>query len=444
MTTARPRPARGLVTNSISLLAMNHVTSLIGYVFWIICARSVDASVVGITSTVIGAMTLIGIVSVAGFIPLLPRVLPGASPEERSGLCSTAIVLGVVIPGMAGAVGALLLPDSVQTAVGTGWLALLLAAGAVGTALLLVINGALLGARRAELSLVGSVVGALSRLGAVAAFLPFVVAAVGADGDAARVILSGWVASQMLNFGLSLLLFVRATPDFRFCPSRIWLSRLRTLVPWDYVATIAVRAPFYIVPIIAAALFPPDQVGYLFMAAMISTAFFAVNAAVSNALLADCADRPDRLRAQARRAVGLIGVLLIPAVVMTCLLAPQILGIFGADYAHYSTLLIVGLLSTLPDALVNVAVAVLRVQRRLVAVAVISVTGAAIGIGLSWILMPHLGIMGAAWAALASPTIVVTALAAMGFFRWLINVRAAASAARLHARVTEEPAMGIP
>jgi O-antigen/teichoic acid export membrane protein len=307
-----------------------------------------------------------------------------------------------------------------------------------------VVNGSLLGARRAELSLVGSVVGALLRLGAGFAFLPLIATAVGADTDAARLILVGWVASLLLNFGLSLLFFVRATADFRFRPSLTWLSRLRVLVPWDYVATIAVRTPFYLVPILAAALFPPDQVAYLTMAAMISTAFFAVNAAVSNALLADCADRPDRLWTQARRAVGLIGLLLIPAVVITCLLAPQILGIFGADYAHYSVLLIVGLLSTLPDALVNVAVAVLRVQRRLVAVAAISVSGASIGIGMSWLLMPRLGIMGAAWAALASPTIVVTALAAMGFYQWLINVRAAASAAKLRARVTEEPAMGIP
>ncbi len=433
-----------MVANSIALLAMNHLTSLLGYVFWVICARSVDAGVVGVSNTVIGGMTLVGIVSVAGFIPLLPRVLPGASSEERNGLCSTAFVVAVVISGAAGAVGALVLPDSVQAALGTGCLVALMVAGSVGTALMLVINGALLGVRRAELSLVGSIVGALSRLAAVAVFLPLAVVTVGADTDSARVILFGWVASLMLNFVLSLRLFVRATTDFHFRPRRIWLSRLRQLVPWDYVATIAVRAPFYLVPIIAAAYFPPDQVAYLSMAAMISTAFFAVNAAVSNALLADCADRPDRLRSQARRALGLIGVLLIPAMAITCLLAPQILGIFGADYAEHSTLLVIGLMSTLPDALVNVAVAVLRVQRRLRAVAVISVSGASIGIGVSALLMPHLGIIGAAWAALASPTVVVAALAAMGFFRWLINVRAAASAARLRASVIEEPAMGLP
>ena len=101
----------------------------------------------------------------------------------------------------------------------------------------------------------------------------------------------------------------------------------------------------------------------------------------------------------------LIGALLIAPVVITCLLASKVLGLFGADYAHYSTLLVLLLVATLPDALTNLAVAILRVQRRLVAVAAITVTGAAITIGgalLLWLLMPHLGITGAGWSALAS------------------------------------------
>ncbi len=443
MTTARPRIARGLVSNSIALLAMTHITSVLGYVFWMVCARSVPASAIGMTSTVIGAMTLIALVAVAGFIPLLTRVLPGASPEERAGLCSTALVVTFVVTGVAGVVGALLLPDRLQAVVGTGWLLALVPAGAVGTALLLVINAALLGVHRAELSLVGTVVGSISRLIAVAVVLSLAVVVAGADANAAHVILMVWVASLVLSFGLSVWLLVRATPGFRFHPGWVWLSRLRRLVAWDHVATLAVRAPFYVVPILAAALFPADQVGYLAMAGMISTAFYAVAAAVSNALLADCADRPDRLGAQARRALRLIGVLLVPPVVIGCLLASKILGFFGPDYAAYGPLLMLGLVATFPDALINVAVAMLRVQRRLVAVAAVTVSGAALSIGLSWLLMPRLGIMGAGWAAVASPAIVATALTVMGFYRWLVGARAASSAGRLSTRVAEEPALGV-
>jgi O-antigen/teichoic acid export membrane protein len=441
MTAYRPRAGRGLVGNSIALLAMTHITSLLGYVFWLVCARGAAASVVGMTSTVIGAMMLIALVAVAGFMPMLTRVLPGASPEERSGLCSTAFVAAIVVPGLAGVVGALLLPDNLKALIGTGWLLALLPAGAVGTALLLVMNSALLGVRRAELSLVGTVVGSVSRLVTVAVFLSMGVVVAGADARAAHMILLVWVASLVLSFGLSVMLLVRATPGFRFHPGWIWFVRLRRLVPWDHIATLATRAPFYLVPIIAAALFPPDKVAYLAMAGMISTAFYAVAAAVSNALLADCGDRPDKLPEQARRALVLIGALLVPPVVIACVLAPNIMGIFGADYARYGSLLVLGLLATFPDALVNVAVAMLRVQRRLRTVTAITMAGATISIGVSWVLMPHLGIMGAGWAALISPTVVATMLTAIVCHRSLTNARAAGGPGRMRAGVTEEPAM---
>jgi O-antigen/teichoic acid export membrane protein len=419
-----------LLANSIALLATSHITSVLGYLFWIACARSTSASTIGMASTVISAMTLVAIVAATGFEPFLTRVLPGADCEERSGLCGTALVFTSVVSGVAGVVGTLLLPSRVHAAVGTGWLVGLLGAGAVATALLLVINSALLGVRRAELSLLSSAVGSLSRLVTVATLLGLGMVATGGDATAAHTILAVWVASLMVSFGVSVRLFVRATPGFRFRCGWMWLSRLRRGVAWDHVAMLAGRLPALALPILASALFPPAQVGYAVIALMVSGAFFAVSASVSNSLLANCADRPERLRAQTRRAVRLIGALLIAPVVITCLLASKVLGLFGADYANYRTLLVLLLVATLPDAVVNVAVAILRVQRRLVAVAAVMVTEAAItivGALLLWLLMPHLGITGAGWSALASPVIIATTLAVMWHYRSLVSARTRAA-----------------
>jgi O-antigen/teichoic acid export membrane protein len=126
--------------------------------------------------------------------------------------------------------------------------------------------------------------------------------------------------------------------------------------------------------------------------------------------------------------VRIIGALLIPPLVITCLLASKILGLFGADYAHYSTLLVLLLLTAIPDALINLVVAMLRVQRRLVAVATVTVMGATITIGGSWLLMPHLGINGAGWAALATPVILAATLAVMWHYRSLVDARTARTA----------------
>jgi O-antigen/teichoic acid export membrane protein len=410
MTTARPPKARGLTSNSIALLVSTHSSSLLGYLFWMVCARSASASAIGMANTVISAMTLCAILSVAGFMPLLTRLIPGASPEERSGLISTAFVVSVVVSGIAGLAGVLLMPERVHAAVGTAWLVPLLVVGTAANALGFVVGAALLGIRRAELGLVGGVVGSLLRLVAVPLMLFLGIIVAGTSASAAHTILAAWAASLLVSFGVCAWLLARATPGFRFRPGWIWLSRLRGPVKWDHIATLAIRSPTFVVPILAAAIFPPAEVGYMAMSALISSAFFAVAAAVSNALLAHCADSPERLRAEARRALRLIGALLVGPVAITCLLAPKVLGFFGADYARYSSLLVLLLLCTFPDALSNVAVAVLRVQRRLVAVSAVTVTGAAITIGGSWLLMPRLGILGAGWSALASQMIVAITL----------------------------------
>jgi O-antigen/teichoic acid export membrane protein len=449
MSRATPhRTGRGLLANSAALIATTHITALLGYVFWIVCARGFSASTIGLASTVISAMTLVAILSATGLEPFLTRVLPGATSEERSGLCSTALVLTAVLSGVAGVVGALLLPGRVHAGVGTGWLACLLGAGAVGTALLLVINAALLGVRRAELSLLGNVVGSLARPVTVAVLLGLGIVVSRDGATATHTILAVWVASLMISFGLSIRLLVRATPGLRFLCGWIWVTRLRREVAWDHVAMLAGRLPALGLPVLASAIFPLAEVGYASVALMISSAFFAVSSSVSNSLLANCADRPERIRTQTLRAVWLISALLIAPVAVTCLLASNVLGVFGADYANYGTLLVLLLVATLPDAVINVGVAILRVQRRLVAVAVVSVTGAAVTVGgalLLWILMPQLGITGAGWSTLASGVIIATTLVVMWPYLSRAGARTAGTAGDSPACVVgESPVVAAP
>jgi O-antigen/teichoic acid export membrane protein len=221
----------------------------------------------------------------------------------------------------------------------------------------------------------------------------------------------------------------------------MWLSRLRHGIAWDHIAMVAGRLPVLVLPILASALFPPAQVGYAFIALLISGAFSAVSALVSSALLAHCADRPENLRTEAGRAMRLIGALLLVPMVITCLLAPKVLGLFGSDYARYSTLLVLLLVSALPNTLIDLALASLRVQRRLVAVAAITVTGSAMTTGgsfLLWLLVPQWGITGAGVAVLASSLILACALAVMVFARRRSS-RSAATADDPEAQVAEDP-----
>lgn len=415
MSTGEATAIRGLRGNSIALMATTHVAAVLGYVFWLLCARWFSAGVIGISNTVISAMTLVAILAVAGFIPILTRLLPGATGEERSGLCSTAFAITVFVSGLTGVGAAFLMPDRVGVVVGTVWTVVFASTGAMGTAMMLVSNAALLGVRRADLSLVGTAVGSIARLIAVVAILMLGLVAADADASAIHTILGVWVASLWISSLLSIGLLVRATPGFRFLPGTLWFSRLRCSAAWDHIAMVALRAPALALPIIAAVHLPPAEVGYLVVVVMIASAFLAVPGAVSGALLADCANDPLRLREQSRYAARLIAALLTVPLLVAVLLAREVLGLFGVGYAHYSVLLILLLLSALPDALINLSLTILRVQSRLSAVAVVTTAGAVITIGGTWVLIPHMGVFGAAAALLTSQAIVATTLALLVF-----------------------------
>ena len=208
------------------------------------------------------------------------------------------------------------------------------------------------------------------------------------------------------RLGLAAYLLVRAAPGLRFRCGRIWFSRLRRSVGWDYVAIFAGKSSPFLIPILAAGLFPPAQVGYMTMAAMIGTVFFAVAASVSYSLLAQCADDPTQLRRQVapccsdhRCTVDRPCVDHLPAGFADTRPVRGRLRVLPAPCSSYL------LLATIPDALINIVMAILRVQRRLVAVAAVTVTGAISTIGGSWLLMPHLGVNGAGWAVLATSVI---------------------------------------
>jgi O-antigen/teichoic acid export membrane protein len=106
-------------------------------------------------------------------------------------------------------------------------------------------------------------------------------------------------------------------------------------------------------------------------------------------------------------------VIVTPATIVIAAGGMLILDIFGRQYASAGYgLLIVLLLSSFPDAVTNIAVATLRVRRRLAAAAALNGFMALISVGGAWIVAPRLGIVGAglAWLGAQSAGALVVVL----------------------------------
>jgi O-antigen/teichoic acid export membrane protein len=124
-----------------------------------------------------------------------------------------------------------------------------------------------------------------------------------------------------------------------------------------------------------------------------------VSPAISAALFAE-GSHGESIADNVKRSVRLIAVILGPAILITCLFSYRILLIFGPKYAqHGSTLLNLLAFAAIPDAITNIAISVFRVQNKLSSAAFLNLSMAGIAVGLSWVLLPHFGILapGIAW-----------------------------------------------
>src|SRR5262249_21531495 len=90
-----------------------------------------------------------------------------------------------------------------------------------------------------------------------------------------------------------------------------------------------------------------------------------------------------------------------PAMLVLFLGSHYALLMFGSNYAQHGILLLrLLIIAAVPDAITNIYVSVLRVQKRLRFAALLTLGTASLDLTLTWILLPTLGIAGTGWSFL--------------------------------------------
>jgi O-antigen/teichoic acid export membrane protein len=138
---------------------------------------------------------------------------------------------------------------------------------------------------------------------------------------------------------------------------------------------------------------------------MLGSLFFMVSPAVASSLFAEGAHAEEGLWHKARSSMLIISALLAPSMLFFLLAGHYVMAVFGPAYPqHGGTLLLLLIISAVPDAITNVYVSVLRVRRRLGDAAVLNLGMAALTLALAWVLLPSMGIAGAGAAWLIAQT----------------------------------------
>lgn len=416
-----------LVRNSLYLMAATVVTAGLGYVYWTIAAHVFTSQEVGIGGAVISLCSTAALLTYLGSSAMLIERLPAReyTSEWTTTLvrvclitaCVTAMATAAFIP-------ILLTSHNYRLFFSTTPPIFVAVFGATAWTLVNLLGAAFIAARRAGRFLSIQTLVSTAKLLFV---LPLAAAGAGALG-----LVESWVGSAVLGVGVGVAWLVprmrlghqpglrmhrRAAvgSDFRLRHHRRPRHRRALALPsagstrhllGQHLTSAGGALTPLVLPILVVIRLGVTRNAYFYITWMVGAVFFMVSPSVAQAVFAEGVRARSDLRTVVVKAVRVIAILLVPAMVIMIVGGRFILGLFGSAYAGAGYgLLILLAISALPDAVSNIAVAVFRVTCRLGYSAALNLGMLVMTLVCAWVLMPRLGIAGVGVAWLGAQTI---------------------------------------
>jgi O-antigen/teichoic acid export membrane protein len=388
-----------LFKNSGFIMAATMVSGGLGFVYWTIIARVSNPRDVGIATAIVAAFTLTSLLASFGIAQLMVQVLPSIHDDESwSAFVSVSLVTTTVFAACVGAIAGLLLPHLSPTLADLRHpeMFALFVIGASASTTAIGLDAVYVASRRSGKMLQRNLVFSLLKGLILIAAIPFLVIV---DSTA---IVASWDAGLVISLVLGtwyLIPRVRPGAHFTF-RGGVWsvLRWWRSMTGHQFANIGSILVP-YVLPILVIIRTSARTNAYFYLTWSVGAIFFMVSPAISAALFAE-GSHGESIVDNVKHSVRLIVAILGPAILVTCLFSYRILLIFGPKYAdHGSTLLILLAFAAIPDAITNVAISVFRVENKLSSAAFLNLSMAGIAVGLSWILLPHYGVLapGIAW-----------------------------------------------
>lgn len=395
-----------LVRNSIYIMATNIATAAFGYIFWVVAAHAYSPNDVGLGAALISVMTLAASLATLGIDSTLVQLLPGRKSGFAWSLTLNAgMATGLLSGLLAGIVTVVALPlfgsqFALLQHYPTYVFALLFGVPIMLVSLLL--DQTYVAERAAQHKLIRGLGFAVIKVPLLV--LPLLlIGQVGAFG-----ILLPWVVGMaiMLIFGL-LVLLPRLGRSYCLATRGIvgQARSMLSLLAGNEFIDLGGIIPYYLLPVFVTARLSATDNAYYYTTLRLAEFFTMGSFAVCMSLFAEGSHASGDLSRKVRSTILVISLITGPLMLFSFFGAHYILLLFGPDYAqHGFVLFIVFVASTVPDAITNVYLTVLRIERRLRFAGMINVAMGALNLGLAWILLPWLGIAGAGWAFLIAQT----------------------------------------
>jgi O-antigen/teichoic acid export membrane protein len=340
-----------LLRNAGSLAATTGLTSVFGFVFWIIAAKEFSPAAVGFGSAATNAMQLLGTIGMFGLGTMLIGELPRR--RERGGLFSASLItsaVGSLILAVIFLIGIQVTGFGAKFADidGTFPRVIMFCAGSLLTGATMVFDEGTIGLMRGGVQLWRNLAMSALKL----AILP--VTTIFLHDDYGVGITLSFTAATALSMLPSAVMLVRGGSRVWHRPDWPLLRKLFKVALNHNWLNLAIATPPRLVPIIVTVAVGPKENAVFYVAYMISSFLFMVPVHLSTVLFAIASASPELIAEKLRFVLRVSLMIGVPVMVVLAVGAHFALGLFNPIYAQEGTvpllLLIIGYIPQMPKA----------------------------------------------------------------------------------------------
>lgn len=396
-----------LYRNSYFLMMKNIIGSILGFAFWIVTARYYSPNEVGLAVAIISALSLLSAFSTLGFDIGLIRFLPGENDKQSMiNSCFTVTMLLSLIMSVIFITGiGIWSPALVFVRKNLIFVFLFILFTAISSPLLLQSN-VFIAFRTAEYSFAQRVISSGLKIPLV-----MLLSAFGAFG-----IFSSWGMAMLAALIIGNLFIPKLLIAYRPIPviQKRVINDMFHFSFGNYISGIFGSLPGTVLPLLIINVLNPEMTAYFFMAWAFSGVLYEMTRAINFSLLAEGTHEREKFRSNVFKATKFIFILLIPAIIAIYLFGDKILLLLGKEYSENALeLLRILVLSSIPVAFIQLYLTVKRVQIKVKSIVGINALRSLLAIGLCYILMIKVGLLGIGVGWILSQTVAIMIMGLM-------------------------------
>lgn len=385
-----------LIRASFGVMTSTAITSLSGWLFWLVATHHWRTSEVGVSTSLIAAMTVISLIAAQPVSTTLLARLPRS--EHPKSILAASCAFSGAISLVLSIVAITLLPSSLSVVRDIA-VAIPFSIGCLTVAIGVVLDAASIAARRPAVMITRNGtfgIGKLLVLVSIAVVVPSL--------SGPRAVIASWTGTCIVACFISWYILRRSdilnrTRSSALSATRTGWTQVRTGLVSQTLGSWGGSLPPQLLPVLVAAILGSTATGYFSITWLLGGLCFMISPAVSQALLAEASHHPEQVKEKTRlAAIVSLSILAVPLLVYVVASRP-VLTLFGTRYADNGHFLLVILaISAIPDLITNIAVARYRSMERLRMSACVNVTIAVVTIVGAGLFLRRFGIDAAGWS----------------------------------------------